>query len=119
MKRLFFLCLALLPLSAQALSPEANRGAASFGACLACHNADIQPPLAPTMAEVRAVYLEAHPDKAAFIDRVANFAAMPSEEAVLLPEAVESLGLMVAFPLPDAVLRDIAAYIYEHDFAGE
>jgi hypothetical protein len=52
-----------------------------------------------------------------FVERIIAFVKAPSLEQALITPAVERLGLMPALPLPDEMLRKIAAYIWEADFA--
>jgi hypothetical protein len=112
-----FLLAMLAPAVSHALSPEASEGEAFFPACHVCHNPSLEPPLGPPMWAVQRRYRNASLDREDFVERIIAFVKAPSLEQALITPAVERLGLMPALPLPDDMLRKIATYIWEADFA--
>ena len=112
-----FLLAALAPAAGYALSPEASEGQALYPACHVCHDPTLDPPLGPPMWAVQRRYRSASLDEEDFVERIIAFVKAPSLEQALITPAVERFGLMPALPLPDEMLRKIAAYIWEADFA--
>ncbi len=106
----------LIAMPVLALSPEAEKGKAEFAACNACHNATLNPPLAPPIWGVQRRYKMQAVDRDGFIDQLAGFVAAPSADSALFTQAVTRFGLMPALALPDETLRNIAAYIWEESF---
>lgn len=115
MKKLTLLTLALA-FNALALTPEAEKGKAAIGACLSCHNAELTPSLAPPFYGVQNKYKQAFSDKAMFVQAISDWAKHPSEENALMKRPIQKLGLMPAMPLPDEMLAQIGAYLYEEEF---
>lgn len=107
---------ALLCVSAPALSPEAAAGKTIFGVCQACHDAELDPPKGPPMFGVQRRYTAAYAGRDAFIERMVAFVRQPTIDQVVMHEATSQLGLMGPMPLPEAMLRQIAAYVYEETF---
>lgn len=103
--------------SAHALTAQGAAGKEKFVVCNACHNPVLEPPLAPPMWGVQRRYKRVAKNKEHFIDLVSGFAKAPSLERAILKNAVEILGLMPPLVLPDEDLREIAAYIWEEQFA--
>ncbi len=85
--------------------------------CLACHNAEIDPPQAPPMFGVQMKYKMATKDKAAFVDKLTAFVTNPSKDKALLKEPVKMLGVMPNLGFDEADVRKIAAYIHDESFA--
>jgi len=85
--------------------------------CLACHNAELDPPQAPPMFAVQMKYKMATDNKQAFVEKVTSFAIHPSKDKALLKKPVEVLGLMpdMGFEAKDVQL--IAAYIHDETFS--
>lgn len=106
----------LYSVSGYALSPEATEGKNAFAVCHACHNPQMDPPLAPPMWSVQQRYRKASSTRDDFIDQLASFSAAPSADTALLRGAVQRMGPMPAQALPEETLRRIAAYIYEESF---
>jgi len=107
---------ALLCVSASALSPEAEAGKSVFAACQVCHDAELDPPKGPPMFGVQRRYKAAFADRDAFIERMVAFVRQPTMDQVIMHEAASQLGLMGPMPLPETMLRQIAAYVYEETF---
>ncbi|GAB1262289.1 c-type cytochrome [Aurantivibrio plasticivorans] len=99
-----------------ALSPEAEEGKGLFPVCNACHNASIDPPLAPPMWGVQRQYSKIAESDEQFIELVASFAKSPSLDKVRFQHAVDQLGLMPAVAMPLDELKKVAAYIAEEQF---
>ncbi len=84
--------------------------------CLSCHDARLDPPVAPPMFGVQMFYRKAHPSREAFVEAVADFVRHPSRDKALLTPAVKRLGVMPAQDIGDREARLIAAYIHDERF---
>jgi len=115
MKKLTLLTLALA-LNSMALTPEAEKGKTAISACLACHNAELSPALAPPFYGVQNRYKRNYSDKQGFINAISDWAKNPSEDKALMKRPIQKLGLMPAMPLPDEMLAQIGSYLYEETF---
>lgn len=98
------------------LSATAERGRTLAATCLACHNAELNPPLGPPLFGISKRYKQRTADKAAFVTAISSFAAKPTEDAALFTEAIKKMGLMKPMALPPKQLEAIATYIYEETF---
>ncbi len=85
--------------------------------CLACHNAELDPPMAPPMFGVQKRYKMASSDRAEFIRKITEFVRQPSEEKALLKMAIKHVGLMPAVDVAEDDMKQIAAYIHDASFA--
>ncbi|MCP3690397.1 MAG: c-type cytochrome [Gammaproteobacteria bacterium] len=110
------LCAIAFSANGNALSPAAETGKQVFATCNACHDQALNPPKGPPMWGVQRRYKKHSPDDEAFVENVVNFVKSPSLERALNSQAVAQLGLMPAMPMPDSMLRNIAAYILEEKF---
>ena len=115
MKKLTLLILALA-FNALALTPEAEIGETAISACMACHNAELTPSLAPPFYGVQNKYKRSFSDKQSFITAISDWAKKPTLENALMQRPIQKLGLMPAMPLPDEMLAQIGAYLYEETF---
>ncbi len=115
MKKITLITLALA-FNALALTPEAEKGKTAIAACMACHNAELSPALAPPFYGVQNKYKQAFSDKDMFVQAISDWAKNPSLEKSLMKRPVKKLGLMPAMPLPDEMLAQIGAYLYEEEF---
>ncbi len=115
MKKLLLLTL-VLTLNVMALTPEAEKGKLAISACLACHNAELTPAKAPPFYGVQNKYKQAFSEKQMFILAISDWAKNPTIENSLMKRPIKKLGLMPAMPLPDDMLAQIGAYLYEEDF---
>lgn len=106
----------MLSMHVLALSPEAEKGKAQFAVCDTCHNAALNPPLAPPMWGVQRRYKMQAMDRQGFIDEMADFVGNPIADRALFTRAVTQFGLMPAMALPEEMLRNIAAYLWEESF---
>ena len=112
------LLMALVGFNVWALTPEAEKGKVSIPVCLSCHNAELNPPLAPPFYGVQNRYKMKYNNKSDFIEAIVNWVKNPSIENALMQRPVKKLGLMPAMPLPDDMLKTIAAYVYEEEFSA-
>jgi len=85
--------------------------------CLACHDAQLDPPQAPPMFAVQMKYKMATPGKASFVDKVTSFATHPTKEKAILKKPVKVLGLMPDMGFEESDVRKIAAYLHDETFA--
>lgn len=101
-----------------------NEGKALFESqCMACHQPRHEGEgvhgkgskgrLAPPMPMVKKHYLEAYPERQAFIDKVSAWVNAPDANKAILDRAVEKLGLMPTLVVDEASRQKIAAYIYD------
>jgi len=118
MKKMIILSAAML-ISANAWANDVvDEGKKLFQSnCLSCHNAKLDPPMAPPMFGVQKHYKRATSDRDTFIDKLTDFAKSPSEEKALMRMAVQHLGVMPDPGMEEAELRKIAAYIHDEAFA--
>jgi mono/diheme cytochrome c family protein/cytochrome c556 len=84
--------------------------------CLTCHNAELDPPMAPPMFGVQKRYKKASADRAEFIRKISEFVQQPSEEKALLKRAIKHVGIMPAVDIAEHDVEKIAAYIYDASF---
>jgi cytochrome c553 len=115
--RILILLSLSLTFNVMALSPEAQQGKVAIAACLACHNAELKPALAPPLYGVQNRYKRAYADKQGFVQAISDWAKQPTQEKALMKRPIKKLGLMPAMPLPDDTLAAIGAYLYEQEFA--
>jgi len=99
-----------------ALSPNAKEGKELYAACSVCHDQAMDPPKGPPMWGVQRRYKRHSIDDEAFVNNIVAFVKAPSLKIAIHDEAVKNLGLMPPMPLPDDMLRKIAAYILEEEF---
>ncbi len=86
------------------------------GNCVTCHypNKSIS---APSIQKVRAIYKSAFQDKKDFIYYMSEWVLHPSYDTAMMSDAVTKYKLMPQLAYEKEVLEEIAAYIYENDFA--
>lgn len=101
------------PLSAAAMAGEKH-----IALCNGCHEESLDPPKGPPLYGIQMKYKKAHPEAAAFTQAIVDFVSAPTSDRVLMKRAEQKLGLMPALPLPEQQLREIAAYLYEQQFAA-
>lgn len=116
MKKILLILL-LTNLNSYALTPEAEKGKTAIAVCLSCHNAELDPALAPPLYGVQNKYKQAFEDQETFVQAIIDWAKNPTEEKALMKRPVKKLGLMAPMPLPDAMLKSIGTYLYEEEFA--
>ena len=99
-----------------ALTPDAEKGKLVIAVCMACHNAELTPALAPPLYGVQNKYKQKYNNQEDFIKAISNWVKVPSLENALMQRPVKMLGLMPAMALPDDMLKSIGAYLYEEKF---
>lgn len=99
------------PVLAQQLAID---GKTTFDAvCASCHSIDPPHKTAPPMSHIVRRYRTAFSSDSAGIDAIVRWVQAPARERSQMPaHAVEMFGLMPAFPLPEAQLRDVARYAW-------
>lgn len=81
--------------------------------CASCHS--INPPhkLAPPMSHVARYYRRAFETEAEGVEAIVQWVTKPERERSKMPaHVIENFGLMAAFPLPEAQLREVAKYVW-------
>jgi cytochrome c553 len=123
MKKILMICMSLM-FSANAWAESGLEEAAVEESrllmesnCMACHHASLDPPLGPPMFAVQMRYKLATSDRASFIEQLTAFTMHPSEEAAVMQNAIEQLGLMPDIGADEDEVRKIAAYIHDATFA--
>jgi hypothetical protein len=86
--------------------------------CYTCH--DPRSPshdaiLAPPLAGVKGHYLEAYPEKEAFVEAMTTFILNPTAEDALMKGPVRRFGVMPKTTLTADQVKAIVNYIYEQD----
>lgn len=80
--------------------------------CGTCHSAEPPHRNAPPFAMIAMHYAMATRDSAEAIERIVRWVREPDAERSLLPaHVIERFGLMPPLPLPEAELRNAAAYV--------
>ncbi|OOZ37562.1 hypothetical protein BOW51_01750 [Solemya velesiana gill symbiont] len=68
------------------------------------------------MWSVQRLYKRNSLDNEDFVESMVEFVKQPTLESAKHEEAISQLGLMPPMPLPDEMLKKIAAYILEEQF---
>lgn len=108
--------LALLALLAPAAAAQDSTppGELTFRVvCAACHT--LNPPYekAPPMTHVARHYRQAFATEAEGVEAIVQWVMKPEAARSKMPaHAIERFGLMPAFPLPEAQLREVASYVW-------
>lgn len=115
MRRLPFAAVPLLLVAQLAGAQDAvPDGKATFDVvCASCHS--INPPhkLAPPMSHVARYYKRHYTTESEFVEAVVQWVLKPEKERSKMPaHVIENFGLMAAFPLPEAQLREVAKYVW-------
>jgi mono/diheme cytochrome c family protein len=80
--------------------------------CATCHRAEPPHRTAPPLRMIAMRYGMATRDSAEAIERIVRWVREPDAEQSLLPaHVIERFGLMPPLPLPEAELRNAAAYV--------
>jgi mono/diheme cytochrome c family protein len=82
--------------------------------CAACHT--LNPPVtkAPPMTHIARHYRQAFASEAEGIAAIVQWVTSPDTSRSKMPaHAIERFGLMPAFPLPEAQLREVAKYVWD------
>lgn len=81
--------------------------------CAACHT--LNPPYekAPPMTHIARHYRQAFATEAEGVEAIVQWVIKPEAARSKMPaHAIERFGLMPAFPLPEAQLREVATYVW-------
>lgn len=112
--RLLGVTLALAAATVDAQQPTAPAGKTTFDVvCAACHS--LVPPArtAPPMTHIVQYYRRAYATEAEGVEAIVRWVQQPDAARSKLPaHARERFGLMPAFPLPEAQLREVATYVW-------
>lgn len=102
-------------LAPAALAQDAPPGELTFRVvCAACHTID--PPIAkaPPMSHIARRYRQAFATEAEGIEAIVQWVSKPdTARSQMPPHAIQRFGLMPAFPLPEAQLREVAKYVWD------
>jgi mono/diheme cytochrome c family protein len=98
-----------------AMSSSAEEGQALFEKyCIACHQVQGPPKIAPpafgVINHVKGVY----PEREAFIKRIVEWVENPNPNDVLMPGAAQRFGVMPKLGYPREDVRKIAEFLYDH-----
>lgn len=106
---------ALALLATAAVAQDAPAGELTFRVvCASCHTSNPPPAKAPPMSHIARRYRQVFANEAEGIDAIVQWVTKPDTARSRMPaHAVERFGLMPAFPLPEAQLRDVAKYVWE------
>lgn len=108
--------LALLALFAPAAAAQDSTppGELTFRVvCAACHT--LNPPYekAPPMTHIARHYRQAFATEAEGVEAIVQWVLKPDAARSKMPaHAIERFGLMPAFPLPEAQVREVATYVW-------
>lgn len=86
--------------------------------CASCHKlveGGGGPVIAPGMGEIRATYLQAYPERGAFVEAMVSFSQNPTKEDALMEAAVAKYGLMPKLGVSPKDLTAIAEYVFAHE----
>jgi len=119
-KTLTAIALAVLSHNAMASDDDHGEGEKLYKThCAACHGAtggmDMNKRIAPPIAGVRMQYINAHPEKDAFIRAVSGWLASQDENKSLMPAAIKQFKIMPPLEIALEDSEKIAAYIYAGD----
>jgi len=107
--------LLLLPLLFTGLQATNYDALLFHGNCTTCHF-ETESVSAPSMMIVRERYRSAFPNKADFVDYMANWVLVPDEKSSLMHDAIEKYELMPELAFDLETLKSISGYIYDTDF---
>ncbi len=82
--------------------------------CISCHNPNpsANTTVGPTLSEIKRYYLKAYPKRTDFILGFNRFLNQPTQEHSIIPDAINTYGLMPQMSLQDQQITNIASYIY-------
>ena len=87
--------------------------------CSSCHGIaggmDMKKRVAPPIAAVRWHYIGVYPDKAPFVEAIANWVEKQDERKSLMRGAIRRFNLMPSISVARKEAEIIAAYIYQGD----
>ena len=86
--------------------------------CYVCHNPEAKSHdaiIAPPLAAVKFRYTMVHQDREPFIQALSAYLLNPQQKESLMPGAISKFGVMPVTPLKEEQVKEIAAYLYDHD----
>lgn len=110
------LILIAVSFNSMALTLEAEKGKSAIGVCMSCHNAQLNPALAPPFYGVQNKYNQAFNKQETFVKAIVDWVKKPTMEKAVMKRPIKMLGIMPAMPLPDDLLNSIGVYLYEETF---
>ena len=110
MKKMSFM-VALLLLAQPSVAQDAQT---TFNAlCASCHSTQGGSGIAPPAFGVVSHTKEVYPEREAFVQRVVDWVANPSEDKALMPGAVRKFGVMPKLGYPESQVRAAAEYLFD------
>lgn len=85
------------------------------GNCVTCHH-ETEDISAPSIIQLKSVYLSAFPQKEEFVDYMAGWVQYPNTQTSLMDGAIKKYELMPELGFDLFTLKNIAEYIYDTDF---
>jgi mono/diheme cytochrome c family protein len=113
MKPCRFLVAALLILLTMPSSAEEGR-ALFEKYCIACHQIQGPPKVAPPVFGVINHVKGVYPEREAFVKRIVEWVENPNPNDVLMPGAAKRFGVMPKLGYPKKDVRKIAEFLYDH-----
>jgi len=82
--------------------------------CISCHNPNpsANSLVGPTLSEIKIHYLKAYPKRNDFINGFKRFLNQPIQEHSIIPNAINTYGLMPQISLQDQQIINIASYLF-------
>jgi len=116
-KALLMLSSALILFTTQVSANAVDKGKSLYeGNCLSCHDANLDPPLAPPMFGVKHFYSRASYSEQDFIDQFTAFTLDPAQNEALMKDAVVVLGKMPNLGMAKEDVLLISKYIFDTTF---
>jgi mono/diheme cytochrome c family protein len=81
--------------------------------CIACHQIEGPPQVAPPVFGVINHVKERYPEREAFIQRIVEWVGNPNSNDSLMPGAIRRFGVMPKMDFPRKDVRKIAAFLYD------
>jgi mono/diheme cytochrome c family protein len=82
--------------------------------CIACHQIQGPPKIAPPVFGVINHVKGAYPEREAFVRRIVEWVDNPSPNNTLMPGAVRRFGIMPKLNYPKEDVRKIAEFLYDY-----
>jgi mono/diheme cytochrome c family protein len=98
-----------------AMPSSSKEGQALFEKyCIACHQIQGPPKIAPPVFGVINHVKGVYPEREAFVKRIVEWVENPNPNDVLMPGAVKRFGVMPKLGYPKEDVRKIAEFLYDH-----
>ncbi|MGD8913285.1 MAG: cytochrome c [Candidatus Thiodiazotropha sp.] len=82
--------------------------------CIACHQIQGPPKIAPPVFGVINHVRNVYPEREAFVKRIVDWVDKPDPKDALMPGAVLRFGIMPKLGYPREDVRKIAEFLYDH-----